>query len=166
MISLTEKDIRTSFVNASLKERSSLTLPPQFAERDEASWERLDYLGWRDPKLPAVGYVVAWVDDAPVSILLRQADGRIRTRPQCAWCEDVTLPNDVVLFSAKRGGQAGRKGDTVATLLCANFECSVNVRKAPPVAYLGFDVEAARQHRIDALREHVQAFARTLRDDG
>ena len=101
---------------------------------------------------------------SPVGVLLRQADGRIRSRPQCSWCEDVHLPNDVVFFIAKRAGKAGRNGNTLGTLVCAEFECSANVRKRPPTAYVGFDVEAARQHRIDALRTHVDAFLRRVQD--
>jgi hypothetical protein len=127
-------------------------------------WDRLDYLGWRDAKIPSLGYVLTWLDERPVGILLRQADGRARSRPQCSWCDDVTLPNEVVLFSARRSGPAGRKGDTVGILVCANFECSANVRKNPPVAYLGFDVDAARTQRTLALQRHVEAFARDIRD--
>jgi hypothetical protein len=41
----------------------------------------------------------------------------------------------------------------------------VNVRGLPPVTYIGVDLEAARQHRIEQLRERSQAFARSLRDD-
>ena len=49
-------------------------------------------------------------------------------------------------------------------LLCAEFECSVNVRRRPPLAYVGFDVESARRGRIEALREHARNFARNVRD--
>ncbi|WP_440707862.1 FBP domain-containing protein [Herbiconiux sp. YIM B11900] len=161
MHSLTEKDIRTSFVNASQRERGTLTLPAGFEALD---WASRDFLGWRDPKLPAVGYVVGRVADDVVGVLLRQADGRIRTRPQCSWCEDVTLPNDVVLFSAKRAGAAGRNGNTVGVLACAGFECSANARRRPPLAYVGFDVEAARQQRVLAVQQHVESFLRTVRE--
>ena len=61
--------------------------------------------------------------------------------------------------STRRAGQAGRNGDTLGTLVCANFECSSNVRKLPPMAYIGFDVEAARQKRIAGLQERSAAFA-------
>jgi hypothetical protein len=71
----------------------------------------------------------------------------------------VRLPNDVVLYAAKRVGAAGRKGDTVGVLVCEEFQCSVNVRRTPPVASLGFDVEAARQERIRALRDRSAGFA-------
>jgi hypothetical protein len=161
MLPLTEKIIRASLINTSLRERNSLTLPTSFAE---ATWNNLDYLGWRDPKFPLAGYVVAQLEEGPVGIMLRLAEGRLRSRAQCVWCEDVQLPNDVVYFNAKRAGQAGRDGNTVSTLVCSDFQCSANVRKRPPMAYIGFDVEAARLQRIDALRAHVQNFVRDVRD--
>lgn len=161
MHALTEKDVRTSFVNASQRERNTLTLPADFSDID---WATLDFLGWRDAKFALQGYIVVPVDDEPVGILLRESEQRTRTRPQCSWCEDVTLPNDVVFFSAKRAGSAGRNGDTVGTLVCARFECPTNVRRLPPLAYPGFDREAARDRRITALRDNVVNFARDIRD--
>ena len=161
MLPLTEKDIRGSFINSSLRERNNLTLPSEFASLE---WDNLDYLGWRDRKVPNIGHVVVELDRAPVGIMVRQADSTPRSRAQCSWCEDVHLPNDVVLFSVKRAGQAGRNGDTMATFVCAGFECSANVRERPPVAYVGFDVEAARQRRIVTLGEHVRRFVRSVRD--
>ena len=102
--------------------------------------------------------------EVPVGLLLRERKGKMSTRPQCSWCNDVQLPNDVAFFSTKRAGQAGRNGDTIGILACANFECSANVRKLPSVAYIGFDVEAARQRRIEALGEHVRNFLRDVRN--
>ncbi len=116
MLPLTDERIRASFINASLRERKALTLP----ELDDIRWGELDYLGWRDPKYPQLGYVVAELGGSAVGVLLRQSEGRTRSRPQCSWCEDVLLPNDVVLFVAKRAGDAGRKGDTVGTLVCSS----------------------------------------------
>lgn len=157
---LTETDIRQSLVNASLRERKALTLPADF---DTLDWDKLSYLGWRDRKAPSTGYVVTALEEGPVGVIVRQAEGRIRSRAQCSWCEDVQLPNDVVLFSAKRTGQQGRNGDTVGILACANFECSANVRRLPPLAYVGFDAEAARKRRIEALGENVRRFVTQLR---
>ena len=156
MIFLDEKIIRESFVNASRKEVSDLTLPLDLSEMD---WERLDYLGWRDPKVAKRAYIVVPSDDGPVGIILKQAEAAPRSRAQCSWCQDVKLPNDVVLYSARRVGSAGRNGNTVGTLICSEFQCSANVRKLPPSAYLGYDVEAARQQRIDVLRQRASDFA-------
>lgn len=155
MLSLNDPTIRASFVNATRKEISDLTLPPGLAELD---WSRLDYLGWRDPKFAKRAYVVVPVDEAVVGVVLKQADADPRKRAQCSWCQDVTLPNDVVFYGARRAGHGGRNGNTLGTLICANFECSANVRKLPPVAYLGFDVEAARTERMLGLRARAAAF--------
>jgi hypothetical protein len=157
---ISESTIRSTFLNASQRERNGLTLP----SLETLAWDNLDYLGWRDGKVPSLGYVFVELDDGPVGILLRQSEGSTRSRAQCSWCEDVQLPNDVAMFSAKRSGASGRNGNTVGTLVCAAFECSANVRKRPPMAYLGFDVDAARERRIEALRAHVRAFAFDIRD--
>jgi hypothetical protein len=156
MLPLNDPAIRASFVNATRKELADITLPPGLAD---LNWERLDYLGWRDPKFAKRAYVVVPVGDRLVGVVLKQADADPRKRAQCAWCQDVTLPNDVVIYGARRAGHGGRNGNTLATLVCENFECSTNVRKLPPVAYLGFDVEAAREERILGLRERAAAFA-------
>ncbi|WP_434316210.1 FBP domain-containing protein [Leifsonia sp. P73] len=158
MLPLNEQQLRSSLVNASQRERKELTLPDLANTR----WDDLDYLGWRDRRNPNQGYVIAEVDGELVGVLLRKADGGVRSRPQCSWCEDVHLPNEVVFFIAKRAGAAGRNGNTLGTLVCAGFECSSNVRKRPPLAYVGFDLEAARLQRMEALREHVTTFVRRV----
>lgn len=162
MLPLNEKEIRSSFINASLRERKGITLPTGFGALD---WDSLDFLGWRDEKIPSFGYVVGEVDGAPVGVLMRQIDGKTRSRPQCSWCEDVNLPNDVVFFNAKRGGQAGRDGDTIGMLVCAKFECPANVRTLHSLPYIGFDREAERQRRIGVLREHIGNFLLRLRNE-
>lgn len=161
MLPVSENDIRVSFVNATRKELGDLALPAGFADLD---WNKLDYLGWRDPKYAKRAWLVVPVGDTHVGVVLKQADADPRRRAQCSWCQDVTLPNDVVLYAARRAGNAGRKGDSLGTLVCMNFECSANVRKLPPVAYLGFDVEAARLDRMAGLRARAAAFARGVAD--
>jgi hypothetical protein len=154
-----ERGIRASFINASRKEVSDVNLPAGFADLD---FDRLDYLGWTDPKLPRRAYVVAWVDDEPVGVVLQRAEQRVLARAQCSWCEDVTLRNDVQLFVARKAGAAGRKGDSVGNLVCADFDCSKNVRMLPPLAYQGYDRELAREMRILRLQEHVTGFLREV----
>ena len=80
MHALTESQIRKSLVNASMRERNALTLPADFPSLD---FDDLDFLGWRDPKLPLVGYLVVPVDDRLVGIMMRQGARQPRTRPQC-----------------------------------------------------------------------------------
>lgn len=160
MLPLTETVFRTSFVNASRKEIADLTLPAQL---DQVDWDQLDFFGWRDSKMSRRAYaVVPTLEGDVVGILFRQAEASPRARAQCSWCQDVRLPNDVVFFSAKRSGRAGRNGDTAGTLVCQNFECSRNVRKAPPLAYEGYDVDAALLQRIEDLQLRVASFAEAI----
>ncbi len=161
MLPLTEAQIRASLINVTQSERRNLTLP---ADPADVTWEAIDFYGVRDRKLALVGYVVAELDGVATGLLLRQAESRPRGRAQCSWCADIHLPNDVLLFTAKRVGDAGRRGDTVGTLVCDRFQCNLNARKRPPVAYAGFDADAARDARVAAMRENVTAFVRAVRD--
>lgn len=161
MHALTEAQIRASLINVTQSERRSLTLPNGVSD---TPWDALQFYGARDRKLALVGYVVVELDGEPTGLLLRQADARPKSRAQCSWCNDIHLPNDVLLFTAKRVGDAGRRGDTVGTLACDRFQCNENVRRRPASAYIGFDVEAARATRIATLRENVEAFVRSVRD--
>ncbi|WP_065964020.1 FBP domain-containing protein [Curtobacterium sp. UCD-KPL2560] len=156
MLPISEKTIRASFVNASRRETSDLTLP---TDLDRIVWDDLDFLGWRDPRIGRRAYVVVpTLDGDLVGVLFRQADASPRSRAQCSWCQDVKLPNDVVFWSAKRSGKSGRNGNTVGTLVCQDFQCSHNVRKLPPPAYEGYDVEAARLRRIEDLQLRAASF--------
>ena len=154
-----ERAIRASFINASRKEVSSVSLPQGFAEVD---FDKIDYLGWSDPKFPRRAYVVTEVDGVLTGVLLQQAEQRVLARAQCSWCEDVTLRNDVQFYSARKAGAAGRKGDTIGTLVCAEFGCSHNVRRLPPLAYEGYDRETARDLRILRMQENVTGFLRAV----
>jgi hypothetical protein len=155
MLHLTPQTLATTFVNASRKEVSDITLPDGF---DAIDWNELDYLGWRDPKMSRRAYIVVPIDGEPVGIVLKQSEASPRRRAQCTWCQDVKLPNDVVFYSARRVGAAGRNGNTIGTLICDEFQCSTNVRKLLPPAYLGFDAEAARHLRIETLRTRSAGF--------
>lgn len=161
MHALTEAQIRASLINVTQSERRHVTLPADVAD---TAWDTLQFYGSRDRKLALVGYVVVELDGEPTGLLLRQADAKPKSRAQCSWCNDIHLPNDVLLFTARRVGDAGRRGDTVGTLACDRFQCNENVRRRPASAYIGFDVEAARQARIAALRDNVEAFVRSVRD--
>jgi hypothetical protein len=156
MLPITLEALRASFVNASRRELADMTVPDLAA----VPWDDRTFLGWRDAKTPRRAYVVVpTLDDTLVGIVLKQAEAAPRSRAQCSWCQDVQLPNDVVFWSAKRSGPAGRKGDTVGTLVCRDFECSRNVRTTPPPAYEGYDVDAARLRRMEDLQLRAASFA-------
>lgn len=159
---LTESQIRSSFVNCSRREAAQVTLPDLSALTPEA-WDRLDYLGGVDRKAPLRAYVVLTVDDALVGLALRAPDDPgSRRRAVCAWCEDVTATDDVSLYVARRAGAAGRKGDTIGTLICTRFECSRNVRRRPTIIEAGQDPAGVVQRRIEGLRDRSLRFAREV----
>jgi hypothetical protein len=53
MQQITPQEIRSSFINASRSEAAKLNLPKEFVALD---WGSLDFLGWRDNKMPLRGY--------------------------------------------------------------------------------------------------------------
>ncbi|GAA4425920.1 FBP domain-containing protein [Georgenia halophila] len=162
---LTENQIRASFVNASRREAGQAVLPAL----DALDWDRLEYLGWRDRKAPLAAYVVVEVDGEPVGVRLRSADAKTnRRRPNavCAWCEDIVATDDVSFYVARRCGAAGRRGDSVGTLICTDFVCSHNVRRRPTTAEAGTDVDAVREEfverRVTGLRERSARFVEEI----
>ena len=163
---LTENEIRSSFVNASKREVAQASLP----DLGGLDWERLEYLGWRDTKRP-LGYAVVVIDEAPRGVILRAAPpatalGGRRRSAICAWCEDPIETKDVSLYVAKRGGAAGRNGDTVGTLICTEFVCSSNVRRKPTFTELGSDDPLARElfieRRVEGLKQRCAKFVAAI----
>lgn len=160
MTPLTDAQIRASFVNASRRETTGANLPDLATLR----WDRLDYLGWRDRKAPLVAYVVTELAEGPTGIVMRAAEPGTgpRRRAMCAWCEDVVETEGVGLFTARRAGAAGRKGDSIGTLICGDFRCSANVRRTPTAAEAGSDIDEVRElivaGRVDGLQRRSRAF--------
>ncbi|TGA86382.1 FBP domain-containing protein [Streptomyces sp. MZ04] len=123
-----EKEIRASFVNCSKGEARRLTLPAGFAE---TPWSDLDFLGWRDPKAPDRGYVVAERDGAYVGIALRASTGARRSLLKSSICSVCVTPQSgsgITLLVAPLSGPAGRQGNSVGIYVCADLACSLYVR--------------------------------------
>ena len=162
MEKISDKQIRSCFVNASRSEAAKLTLPAGFASLD---WDRLDFLGWRDEKMPQRGYLVSHTGDRVVGLMLRAPDGGSgkNRKVLCDLCRDVFSEEDVYLWVAKRAGQSGRDGNTVGTLICAQFVCSANVRKEPPVSEIEPDPAAVVERQIRGLRERTERFIGRVR---
>lgn len=159
MQSLTRAQILAAFRGATRSEVKKVTFAADF---DGVDFDALDYYGWTDPKIPRRAYVV--VDgtptrpDHPVTLLLARAAATPRGRAMCSWCSDVNLTDEAVLYTVRRGGAAGRKGDTIGTMVCATFGCSRNVRALPPAFHAGTDLARIREERVADLRRTVTAF--------
>lgn len=125
---LGEEEIRASFVNCSKGEARRLTLPAGFAD---TPWSDLDFLGWRDPKAPERGYVVAERDGGPVGVALRASTGARRSLLKSSICSICVTPQSgsgIALLVAPRAGAAGRDGNSLGLYVCADLACSLYVR--------------------------------------
>ena len=159
MRALTEAAIRRSLVNCSRSEAAAMTPPRDLEELD---WSTLDVLGWRDGRAELRGYLVHEDDGAVIGIALRAADTRMsgRRSAMCLLCHSVQSAADVSLFTARRVGEAGRRGNTVGTYICADLACASRVREVP-VSAQAFDQEFQAlvvAEQVDGLRRRLQAF--------
>jgi hypothetical protein len=154
---LTEQAIRRSMVNASRSEVANMVLPKDV---DALEWESLDYLGWRDPKLPQRGYIAYWSDGEPVGILLRAAESRMSRRmaAMCLLCRSADSADNISLFTARRSGQAGRKGDSVGTYICTDLACSQKIRTGVPTSRDQPDPALVIDERVIGLQARLDAF--------
>jgi hypothetical protein len=127
MRALTEKDIRSSFVNCSKGAAMRLAVPRDLAERP---WEDLDFLGWRDPAAPHVGHLVTEHRDRLVGVSLRFPSGPrgFLRRSMCSLCLTTHSGDGVSLVTAAKAGQAGREGNSVGIYVCTDLACSLYVR--------------------------------------
>jgi hypothetical protein len=157
MQSITPQQIRSSFVNASRSEAAKLTLPKDL---DGLAWDSLDFLGWRDGKMPLRGYLVVPGASGLTGIMLRAPEGGAKKNRSvlCELCRDVFSKEDVLLWVAKRAGQSGRDGNTVGTLICADFLCCSNVRKEPPANPINPDPAAVVLRQIEGLKDRTAQF--------
>ncbi|RKW70804.1 FBP domain-containing protein [Galactobacter caseinivorans] len=160
MQSLTLAQIRASFVNTSRREATQAT-PPQ--DLSTVEWDSLELFGWSDPRSPQRAYVIiptqhAKAKDGVVGIMLRAVPAPPR-QAMCALCEDITQVSDVKMFSAKMAGSAGRNGDTLGTMIHADFSCSTHARRFPSRLEGQDDPQAFIAARTDRLREHAERFA-------
>lgn len=155
MDSYTRDQIVAAFRGATRSEVRKVTFAADF---DAVEFDGLDYYGWADPKIPRRAYLVVDRPEGPVALLLNQAAVKPRGRTMCTWCNDVNLTDEAVLYTVRRGGAAGRRGDTIGALICANFGCSGNVRRLPPAYHKETDLERIRAQRVDELRRKVHGF--------
>lgn len=155
MNSHTRAQILGAFRGATRSEVKKVTFSADF---DTVEFGALDFYGWVDPKIPRRAYLLIDRSDGPISLLLTRAAVTPRGRTMCTWCNDVNLFDDAVLYTVRRAGAAGRRGNTIGTQICANFGCSRNVRQLPPAFHAETDLAGIRAQRVDELRRKVRGF--------
>ncbi|MCA0158165.1 FBP domain-containing protein [Tsukamurella sp. M9C] len=152
---VSQQQVVDAFRGATKSEVKRVAFPSNFDEFDFAA---LEFVGWRDKKIPRRAYVSVPTDDGLVTLLLTQADAKPSAKAMCTWCRDVNISSQAVLYSVRRGGSAGRKGDTLGVLVCEDFRCAANARKLPPAFHKGTDVEQIREQNLADLRRRVTGF--------
>ncbi|MEF3402595.1 FBP domain-containing protein [Agromyces sp. CCNWLW203] len=154
---LGENDVRALFGNANAAELEQLSLPVRFFVTE---WAPLDAFGWRDPRIPSRGYLVTELAGMPAGIVLTAAD-RTGSRHRAAICNlcHTHQPGDQVeLFSARRAGAAGERGDSIGTYICADLACQETVRLGRPPAPSEVQPSAHELERIEGLARRTRAF--------
>lgn len=151
----TQQQILSAFRGATKSEIAKVTFPFDFDDVDFADRE---FYGWRDRKIPRRAYLVVEHDDELVALILNRAEAKPRRRAMCAWCRDVELSHDAILYSVRRTGPRGRRGDTIGTLVCEDLGCPKRARKLPPAYHKGTDLTAIRSMKVAEMSHRVTAF--------
>jgi hypothetical protein len=150
---LSESQVRRSFVNLTAGEAKRANLPTDLGSRP---WEKLDYLGWRDPKSPQRAYLVVEQGDRVCGVgLRRSAPAAGPRKTMCSLCLTV---GDVALMVAPRAGRSGQAGNSVGTYICSDLVCSLyardELRTNDAIAYETLPVE----QKVARLRANLDAF--------
>src|SRR5689334_21557279 len=158
MKSLTEQDIRNSFINCSKGEAKRLAVPRDLGERP---WDDLDFLGWRDPGAPDRSYLVVEREGRPVGVALRFPASRrgFLHRSMCSLCLTTHRGGGVSLMTARKAGAAGREGNSVGLYMCTDLACSLYVRgKKVPDSGTRFEESLTQAEQIARTTGHLAGF--------
>ncbi|MEV6177066.1 FBP domain-containing protein [Streptomyces sp. NPDC052015] len=158
MRSLTEQDIRNSFVNCSKGEAKRLSVP---RDLDERPWGDLDFLGWRDPGAPDRSYLVTERGRRLVGVTLRfpASQRGFLHRSMCSLCLTTHPGGGVSLMTARKAGAAGREGNSVGLYMCTDLACSLYVRgMKKPEAGGRFEENLTLEEQIARTTGNLSAF--------
>ncbi|MEU1599359.1 FBP domain-containing protein [Streptomyces sp. NPDC005708] len=162
MRSLTEQDIRDSFINCSKGEAKRLPMPRDLPERP---WDDLDFLGWRDPGAPDRSYLVTGHGDRLTGVALRFPSSQrgFLHRSMCSLCLTTHAGSGVSLMTARKAGAAGREGNSVGLYMCTDLACSLYVRgKKAPEGGSRFEESLTTQEQIARTVANLSSFLDTL----
>ncbi|MGQ4614835.1 FBP domain-containing protein [Nocardia sp. R7R-8] len=157
---VTERDIRSSFVNCSKGDAKRLPVPKDL---DERPWAELDFLGWSDPSLPGRGYLVVPQDDGLVGVALRYATGGSGRAQMCTICLTTHTGGGVSLMTAHKAGESGRRGNSVGTYMCTDLACSLYARnKKRPALGSRYREDLTPEEKIERVRDNLNTFLAKL----
>ena len=160
---LTEAQVRAAIRNADAEEIAEIGMPHDFMLVD---WDYLDFFAFRDTVSSKRGVVIVEHDGRPQGIVLRSTDPSRSRSGMCNICHTLQPGNQVALFTARRGGEKGRRGDSAGTYICVDLSCHENVRLAHPLAPNEVRVPGQVDMRLDGTRRRMESFVtRVLAED-
>jgi hypothetical protein len=157
---VTTEDIRSCLINMSDDEIRAMSVPGLH----ETLWGEREFLGWRDVNHRTRGYLVFWVGQELRGLMVRAAQTAMPAGRSalCALCHTHQPAPQVSLFVAPKAGDAGRRGNTVGTYLCADLSCSTIIRITPAPSEAQPDPATAVQHKANGLHQRLEAFSRRV----
>ncbi|MEV5528275.1 FBP domain-containing protein [Streptomyces prunicolor] len=158
MRSLTEQDIRNSFINCSKGEAKRLAVP---RDLDTRPWGDLDFLGWRDPGAPDRSYLVTERADGLIGVTLRFPSSQrgFLHRSMCSLCVTTHSGGGVSLMTARKAGPAGREGNSVGLYMCTDLACSLYVRgRKIPESGIRIEESLTVEQQIDRTVGNLTSF--------
>ncbi|MGA9872059.1 MAG: FBP domain-containing protein [Rhodococcus sp. (in: high G+C Gram-positive bacteria)] len=157
---VTERDIRSSFVNCSKGDAKRLSIPANLAD---TQWDQLDFLGWSDASFAGRGYLVMPRDSELVGVALRYETGKSDRAQMCMICTTTHSRGNVSLMTARKVGESGRRGNTVGICMCADLDCSLYARgKKTPALGSRYRENLTPEERVDRVRTNIEAFTARL----
>jgi hypothetical protein len=158
---VTERDIRSSFVNCSKTTAKKLPMPPGL---DDRPWDDLDFLGWADPSAAGRCYLVMPQDDRLVGVALRYESGGVGRSQMCTICLTTHTSRGVSLMAAQKAGESGRRGNTVGTYMCTDLACSLYARgkKTPALGNRYREDLITVETKIERVVDNMSAFIARL----
>ncbi|MFD7627899.1 FBP domain-containing protein [Streptomyces sp. NPDC059851] len=157
---LTEKQIRSSFVNCTKGEAARLKLPPDFSE---LPWEDLDFLGWIDPGAPLRAHLVRPAGDGSAVGISLRVPGTNRTSALkssvCQICLTGHAASGVSLLVAPLAGPRGREGNSVGFYICADLACSLYMRgrREPKLRGRRYEETLTLEERVGRAMDNLDA---------
>ncbi|MBF6328066.1 FBP domain-containing protein [Nocardia transvalensis] len=157
---VTEREIRSSFVNCSKGDAKRLHLPQNLGDQP---WDYLDFLGWADPSLPGRCYLVVPRHDRLVGVALRYQNGGTGRAQMCTICLTTHTGHGVSLMTAHKAGESGRLGNSIGTYMCTDLACSLYARnKKRPALGARYREDLTSEQKADRVLTNINAFLARL----
>lgn len=154
MQALTQQDALAALMNSTSEESRLFEVPTAFFLLD---WDHLDFVAWRNPKVSDRGYLVVQHDGGPRGAVLRASNSGSRLRSgMCDICHTMQPGDAVTMWTARKAGEPGARGDSVGTYMCFDLTCHDSVRLAAPLA--PGEVRTNVDHRLDGTRARAERF--------